>query len=129
MVAYLQKPAGSDEFHQIVDFLNASNIRYALTANLTVYVSLIKQFWKTATAKTLDNREIKITAIIDGTIKTVTKASIRRHLQLVDDDGISFLSTTEIFEQLSLLGQESMVSQPRSPTQTPVADEIVHKER
>ncbi|GJV15585.1 hypothetical protein Tco_1360908 [Tanacetum coccineum] len=27
MVAYLKKPEGSEEFHQIVDFLNASHIR------------------------------------------------------------------------------------------------------
>ncbi|GJX10282.1 putative ribonuclease H-like domain-containing protein, partial [Tanacetum coccineum] len=72
---YGQKPAGSDEFHQIVDFLNASHIRYALTANPTVYVSLIKQFWQTATAKTLANGEIEITATIDDIVKTVTRAS------------------------------------------------------
>ncbi|GJX04480.1 hypothetical protein Tco_0190396 [Tanacetum coccineum] len=127
MVAYLKKPEGSEELHQIVDFLNASHIRYALTANPTIYVSLIKQFWQTATAKTLDNGEIKLIAIIDGQVKTVTEASVRRHLQLSDDDGISSLPTTEIFEQLSLMGritrQESVVPQPRSPTQTPIADE------
>ncbi|GJX15281.1 putative ribonuclease H-like domain-containing protein [Tanacetum coccineum] len=78
--------------------------RYVLTANPTIYVSLIKQFWQTATAKTLDNREIEITATIDGIIKTVTEASVRRHLQLADADGISSLPTTKIFEQLSLMG-------------------------
>ncbi|GJV24102.1 hypothetical protein Tco_1376797 [Tanacetum coccineum] len=114
MVAYLKKPEGSEGFHQIVDFLNASHIRYALTENPTIYVSPIKQFWQTATARTLDNGEIELTATIDGTVKTVTEASVRRHLQLADADGISSLPTTEIFKQLSLMG---------SPTQTPVADE------
>ncbi|GJW30530.1 putative ribonuclease H-like domain-containing protein [Tanacetum coccineum] len=104
MVAYLKKPEGSEGFHQIVDFLNASHIRYALTENPTIYVSLIKQFWQTATARTLDNGEIELTATIDGKVKTVTEASIRRHLQLADADGISSLPTTEIFEQLSLMG-------------------------
>ncbi|GKE13146.1 hypothetical protein Tco_1416697 [Tanacetum coccineum] len=66
MVAYLKKPEGSKEFHKIVDFLNASHIRYALTKYPTIYVSLIKQFWETATARTLDNGEIELTAIIDG---------------------------------------------------------------
>ncbi|GJU65810.1 putative ribonuclease H-like domain-containing protein [Tanacetum coccineum] len=103
---YGQKPVGSDEFQQIVDFLNASHIRYALTANPTIYVSLIKQFWQTTTAKTLDNGEIEITATIDGTVKTVTEASIRRHLQLADADGISSLPTTKIFEQISLMGAQ-----------------------
>ncbi|GJV59286.1 putative ribonuclease H-like domain-containing protein [Tanacetum coccineum] len=104
MVAYLKKPEGSEGFHQIVDFLNASHIRYALTENPTIYVSLIKQFWETATARTLDNGEIELTATIDGKVKIVTEASVRRHLQLADSDGISSLPTTEIFEQLSLMG-------------------------
>ncbi|GJT58120.1 hypothetical protein Tco_0993174 [Tanacetum coccineum] len=166
MVAYLKKPEGSEGFHQIVDFLNASHIRYTLTENPTIYVSLIKQFWQIATTKTLDNGEIELTATIDGKVKIVTEASVRRHLQLANADGISSLPTTEIFEQLLLMGflmgpvvqgegsthpveshrtpisalltsqplvsptsrrtnrQESVVPQPRSPTQTPIADEV-----
>ncbi|GJU05380.1 hypothetical protein Tco_1121810, partial [Tanacetum coccineum] len=157
MIVYLKKPEGSKEFHQIVDFLNDSHIRYALTENLTIYVSLIKQFWETATAKTLNNGEIELIATIDGKVKIVTKASVKRHFQLADSDGISSLPTTEIFEQLSLMGNmkraskgytgdniplfpamivqgpvvqgkgsthpESVISQPISPTQSPVADE------
>ncbi|GKA68578.1 hypothetical protein Tco_0768495 [Tanacetum coccineum] len=103
MVAYLKKIEGSEGFHQIVDFLNTSHIRYALTKNLTIYVSLIQQFWKTATASTLDNGEMEITVTIDGKVKTVTEASIRRHLKLEDSDGISNLSTTKIFKQLALM--------------------------
>ncbi|GKA34155.1 ribonuclease H-like domain-containing protein, partial [Tanacetum coccineum] len=87
-----------------VDSGCSSQIRYALTENPTIYVSLIKQFWQTATASTLDNGEMEITATIDGKVKIVTKASIRRHLKLEDSNGISNLSTTEIFEQLGLMG-------------------------
>ncbi|GJZ70777.1 putative ribonuclease H-like domain-containing protein [Tanacetum coccineum] len=76
----IKKPEGSEGFHQIVDFLNASHIRYALTENPTIYVSLIEQFWESATARTLDNGEIKLTATIDGKVKIVTEASVRRHL-------------------------------------------------
>nr|GEX29855.1 uncharacterized mitochondrial protein AtMg00810-like [Tanacetum cinerariifolium] len=86
MVAYLTKPTGSEGFQQIVDFLNGSHIMYALTKNPTIYVSLIKQFWQTATARTLDNEEIEITATIDGKAFTVTEASVRIHLQLADVD-------------------------------------------
>ncbi|GJY74605.1 hypothetical protein Tco_0479036 [Tanacetum coccineum] len=111
MLAYLKKSKGSEEFHQIVDFLNVSHIRYDLTKNPTIYVSLIKQLWQTATAKTLNNGEIELTATIDGKVKTVIEGSVRRHLQLAD---------AEIFKQLSLMG---------SPTQTLVADEIIHEER
>ncbi|GJX56631.1 hypothetical protein Tco_0286528 [Tanacetum coccineum] len=161
MIDYLKKTEGSEGFHQIVDFLNSSHIR------------------------TLDNGEMEITGTIDGKVKIVSEASIRRHLKLEDSDGISNLPTTEIFKQLALMGnmrraskgyngvdislfltmlvqgpvvqgegstvpieshhtptsasstsqppssspsrrttrQESMVLQPRSPTQTNVADE------
>nr|GEU82830.1 hypothetical protein [Tanacetum cinerariifolium] len=95
---------GSKGFHQIVDFLNTSHIKYALTKNLTIYVSLIQQFWQTAAANTLDTGEVQITATIDGKVKLVFEASIRRHLKLKDSDGISILPNTEIFEQLAFMG-------------------------
>ncbi|GKA60509.1 hypothetical protein Tco_0759916 [Tanacetum coccineum] len=104
MVGYLKKTEGSEGFHQIVDFLNTSHIRYALTKNLTIYVSLIQQFWQTATTRTLDNGEMEIIATIDGKVKTLTKASIRKHLKLEDSDGISNLPNTKIFKQLALMG-------------------------
>ncbi|GKC60073.1 retrotransposon protein, putative, unclassified, partial [Tanacetum coccineum] len=37
----------SEGFEQIVDFLNANPIRYALTINPTIYISCIEQFWST----------------------------------------------------------------------------------
>ncbi|GJV24903.1 hypothetical protein Tco_1377598 [Tanacetum coccineum] len=79
-VAYLQKSEGSKEFHQIIDFLTASHII------------------------TLENGDIEIIATIDGKVKVVSEASIRRHLKLEDSDGISTLPTPEIFEQLALMG-------------------------
>nr|GFB61737.1 hypothetical protein [Tanacetum cinerariifolium] len=45
-----------------------------------------------------------------GKVKIVTKASVRRHLQLADSDGISSLPTTKIFEQLSLMGNTKRAS-------------------
>ncbi|GJX28842.1 putative ribonuclease H-like domain-containing protein [Tanacetum coccineum] len=53
MVAYLEKSEDNADFAEIVDFLNASPIRYALTVNPTVYVSYIEQFWSTAMIKIL----------------------------------------------------------------------------
>ncbi|GJS73495.1 hypothetical protein Tco_0706336 [Tanacetum coccineum] len=96
MISYLQKSEGSEGFHQIIDFLTASHIKYTLTENPTIYVSLIGQFWQTAIASTLEDGDMGI-----------TEASIRRHLKLEDYDGISTLSTTEIFEQLALIGYVS----------------------
>ncbi|GKB00739.1 hypothetical protein Tco_0828732 [Tanacetum coccineum] len=118
MVAYLKKPSGSEGFQEIVDFLNGSHIRYALTKNPTIYVSLIKKFWQTATVRTVDNREQEITATVDGKEFTVTEASVRRHLQLADVDIISVLPTTKFFDQHSLIGEHI----PNVP------DEAVYKE-
>ncbi|GJX54298.1 hypothetical protein Tco_0282667 [Tanacetum coccineum] len=47
-----------------------------------------------------------VTATIDGKVKVVSEASIRRHLKLKDYDGISTLPTLEIFEQLSLMSSK-----------------------
>ncbi|GJT84781.1 hypothetical protein Tco_1066498 [Tanacetum coccineum] len=112
MVAYLEKPEGSAEFHQIIDFLTASHIHYALTENPTIYASFIKQFWTTATASTNVNGEVELTASIDGQAKTITEASLRRHLKLEDNGGITSLPNTEIFEQLALMGFNTTAGNP-----------------
>ncbi|GJX69232.1 hypothetical protein Tco_0304959, partial [Tanacetum coccineum] len=64
MVAFLSKPEESDGFEQIVDFLNAQPIKYALTVNPTIYTSCIEQFWSTVKAKTI-NREVPLHALVD----------------------------------------------------------------
>nr|GEV03630.1 ribonuclease H-like domain-containing protein [Tanacetum cinerariifolium] len=65
-----------------------------------------REFWRTASVKTLDNGEIKLNATVDGQDKTITEASVRRHLKLADANGISTLPTTKTFEQLALMGIE-----------------------
>ncbi|GJX29109.1 hypothetical protein Tco_0237188 [Tanacetum coccineum] len=104
MVAYFEKSEGSEGFHQIIDFLNASHIKYALTKNPTIYVSFIKQFWRTTTARTRANGEVELSATIDGQVKTLTEASLRRHLKLEDNGGVTTLPNSEIFENLDLQG-------------------------
>nr|GEV06042.1 hypothetical protein [Tanacetum cinerariifolium] len=98
-----KQDSGSTDFRQIVDFLNSAHIKFALTKNPVIYVSLICLFWEIDSSSTSDNREIEITAIIDGRVKSVTEASIRRHLKLEDSKGISSLPNTKIFEQLALM--------------------------
>ncbi|GKB95274.1 hypothetical protein Tco_0981411 [Tanacetum coccineum] len=104
MVSYLEKSEGSEGFHEIIDFLNASHIKYSLTENPTIYVSFIKQFWNTTTARTRDNGEVELKATIDGQAKTLSEASLRRHLKLENNDGVTSLPNSEIFEQLALMG-------------------------
>ena len=92
MVAYLVKIEEKDgpKFHEIVDFLNYSYIRYALTVSPTLYSSQIKQFWQTSSIITLndeDDEDIPISApsaTVDGQTIYVTEKSLRRHLQLDD---------------------------------------------
>ncbi|GJV63609.1 hypothetical protein Tco_1474437 [Tanacetum coccineum] len=57
-------------------------------------------------ASTDTDREVTITAIIDGQSKTITEASLRRHLKLEDHDGITSIPNLEIFEQLALMGYQ-----------------------
>ncbi|GJW35962.1 hypothetical protein Tco_0058882 [Tanacetum coccineum] len=111
--------ASSLEAEQDSDFCDKHN----MVAHLQKSEGSEEQFWQNAFASTLENEDMEITAIIDGKVKVVSEASIRRHLKLEDSDGISTLHTTEIFEQLALMGQEIKVSQPNSLTQTHVVDE------
>ncbi|GJR74339.1 hypothetical protein Tco_0086704 [Tanacetum coccineum] len=104
MVAYLEKSTGSAGFHQIIDFITRSHIYYALTKKPEVCVSYIKQFWRTAELLTDDNGTVKIHATIDGHSLSITEGSLRRHLKLDDQEGISSLPTTEVFAQLALMG-------------------------
>ncbi|GJZ49852.1 hypothetical protein Tco_0604042 [Tanacetum coccineum] len=103
MVAFLEKSISSEGFHQVIDFLNRSHICYALTKKPDVYISFIKQFWRSAEATTDDNGEVQITATIDGHLTTLTEASLRRHLKLDDHDGITSIPNLKIFEQLALM--------------------------
>ncbi|GKA59913.1 hypothetical protein Tco_0759226 [Tanacetum coccineum] len=107
MVAYLKKPTGSEGFQEIVDFLNGSHIRYALTKNPSIYVSIIEKFWQTATVRTVDNGEQEINATVDGKDLTITEASVR---------GFSEEHTPLFPSMLALQAEEG-------------EDEAVHQER
>nr|GEU33546.1 hypothetical protein [Tanacetum cinerariifolium] len=105
MVAYLEKSECSEEFHQIIDFLSASHIKYALTEKPTIYASIIEQFWQTTALSIIEDDVIAITATIDRKVKVlIIKAFIRRHLKLEYSKGLSTLTTKEIFEQLARIG-------------------------
>ncbi|GJW68812.1 putative ribonuclease H-like domain-containing protein [Tanacetum coccineum] len=103
-VGFLRKPDESAGFAEIVDFLRGSNLRYALTTNPTIYDSLVKQFWQTATANTLADGTLELQATIDTIIYTITKASIRHKLQLADALGITMLPNNEIFKGMGQMG-------------------------
>ncbi|GJS35573.1 hypothetical protein Tco_0533955 [Tanacetum coccineum] len=107
MVAFLEKPTESEGFKQIVDFLNASCIHYALTVNPTVYVSSITQFWTTTQVKKV-NRVIEIQALVDGKHIVVSEAAIKRLLKFNDEGGMNYLLNTTIFEEIARMGYEKL---------------------
>nr|GEW53676.1 hypothetical protein [Tanacetum cinerariifolium] len=110
MIAILEKYEHKADFHQIVDFVEASHLRYALTINPTVYVSFIRQFWSTARIETTDEGT-KILATVDGEPRTISESSIRRNLKLRDEVGISSLLDAELFENLILMGYNILPNQ------------------
>ncbi|GJR26893.1 hypothetical protein Tco_1103125 [Tanacetum coccineum] len=103
-VGFLRKPDESAGFAEIVDFLRGSNLRYALSTNPTIYDSLVKQFWQTATANTIADGTLELHATIDTTEYTITEASIRDKLHLEDASGITMLPNNEIFEGMGQMG-------------------------
>nr|GEX89046.1 hypothetical protein [Tanacetum cinerariifolium] len=64
----------------IIDFLNASYVKYTLTINPTVYTSWIEQFWASAKVKNV-NGEAQLQTLVDKKKVIITEASIRRDLR------------------------------------------------
>nr|GEV83651.1 ribonuclease H-like domain, reverse transcriptase, RNA-dependent DNA polymerase [Tanacetum cinerariifolium] len=115
------------EFHQIVDFLTASLIHYALTVSPTIYASYIKQFWATAKYKTVNDVK-QIHATIDGKTVVISESSVRSDLHFNDEDGmVTLLFASMLVPQVvegEGLGQPSE-PQPLSSTAPPSHKEQV----
>nr|GFA60053.1 ribonuclease H-like domain, reverse transcriptase, RNA-dependent DNA polymerase [Tanacetum cinerariifolium] len=105
LIAFLEKPSKIDGFEQIVDFLNANQIKYSLTVSLIIYTSCIKIFWTTVKIKTV-NDDVRLQALIDGKKVVITEPSIRHDLKLNDAEGTSCLFNAVIFEELARIGYE-----------------------
>ncbi|GJT68113.1 putative ribonuclease H-like domain-containing protein [Tanacetum coccineum] len=78
-----EKPVESDGFAEIIDFLKASSVHYALTVNPIIYTSCIEQFWTTAKVQTV-NGVRQLQALVDKKRVISTESSIRRDLHLDD---------------------------------------------
>nr|GFC96847.1 xylulose kinase-1 [Tanacetum cinerariifolium] len=105
MVACLNKSDASEGFNQVIDFLNASYIKYALTINPHIYVLCIKQFWNTVIVKQTNN-VTRLQAVVDKKKVVITKATIRDALRLDDAEGVDYLPNEEIFAELAHMGYE-----------------------
>nr|GFA40430.1 hypothetical protein [Tanacetum cinerariifolium] len=103
MVAILTKSDASKGFDQILDFLNGSFIKYALTVNPHIYVSCIKQFWNTVTVKhSADVTRLHVQ--VDKKKVLISEAVIRDVLGLDDAEGVDCLPNEEIFTGLARMG-------------------------
>ncbi|GJX61784.1 hypothetical protein Tco_0294684 [Tanacetum coccineum] len=104
-VVFLEKAKGSENYYQILDFLNGSHLRYALThcPHIT-FDSLVKQFWTSAMVRTLEGRPQDIVATIDGNEVVVTESSIRTQLKLNDEGGLYAFTLQEILEGIRAIG-------------------------
>nr|GEY18518.1 hypothetical protein [Tanacetum cinerariifolium] len=79
LIVFLEKPTESDGFEQIIDFLDANIIKYALTMSPMIYTSYGKKV-------------------------IVNEASIRRDLRLDDAERTACLTNAAIFEELARMG-------------------------
>nr|GEX88820.1 hypothetical protein [Tanacetum cinerariifolium] len=105
MVAYLSKSDASEGFTQIIDFLNGSYIKYALTVNPNIYVSCIKKFWTTVAVKQV-NDITRLQALVDKKKVVVTEATIREALRLDDAEGVDSFPNKKFFAELARMGYE-----------------------
>ncbi|GJR07532.1 putative ribonuclease H-like domain-containing protein [Tanacetum coccineum] len=110
VVAFLEKPVESDRFAEIIDFLKASSVHYALPVNPIIYTSCIEQFWATAKVQTF-NGVCQLQAQVDKKRVIVMESSIRRDLHLDDAEGTGCLLTATIFEELARMGFEEVAKE------------------
>nr|GEU74634.1 putative ribonuclease H-like domain-containing protein [Tanacetum cinerariifolium] len=95
----------SEGFNQIIDFLNASVIQYALTINPNIYVSCIKQFWSSVLGNKV-NDVVRLQALIDRKKVIITEVTVREALRSDDAESIDCLPNEEIFTELSMIGAQ-----------------------
>nr|GEV59063.1 hypothetical protein [Tanacetum cinerariifolium] len=88
MIVILEKTEHNIDFHPIVEFFKASHIMIENT-----------------------NEETKILTTVVGKPRTISESLLRRHLKQNDEDGISSLPDTELFENLSLMGYNILPNQ------------------
>ncbi|GJY81905.1 hypothetical protein Tco_0494656 [Tanacetum coccineum] len=102
-IAYLGRERGSEDFTDILSYLDHSPLRYALTHDPpVVFDSLVKQFWATATVRPNAAGSHDLVATIDGREVVVTESLIRTQLHFDDANGIFAMPNSDILEALRL---------------------------
>nr|GEV88698.1 hypothetical protein [Tanacetum cinerariifolium] len=136
LIAYLEKPIESKGFAQIIDFLNGSSVKYALTMSPTIHTSCIKQFWTSAKVKTVNN-EVQIQALVDGKRVNIKESSIRcilRFVQLIINHQLSDMTHHKDIFATPLLTKKVFANMKRVGTRfsgevTPLFDNMLKKHK
>ncbi|GKB37188.1 hypothetical protein Tco_0882130 [Tanacetum coccineum] len=111
----------SNGFAEIIDFLKASSVHYALTVNPIIYTSCIQQFWAIANVKMV-NGVRQLQALNKKQKMIITESSIRSDLHLEDAE-----ASEEVGEdsdhltdsnQIPIVHQPSTSSQPKKKQQS-----------
>ena len=106
-IAFLGSAKGDEVFEPMVEFLQWSKLRYALTHYPElVYESLVTQFWETTEERSIEGQPKDIVATIDGEECVVTESSVRAQLQLDDEDGEFEATKEEILQGLTAIRYE-----------------------
>ncbi|GJX06078.1 retrovirus-related pol polyprotein from transposon TNT 1-94 [Tanacetum coccineum] len=116
IVAFLEKPTKSEGFEEIVDFLNANPIKYALTVNPTIYCSCIKQFWDTIKAKTV-NGEVQLQALVDKIDEAANEENVPTHSNDPLLSGEDSLKLNELIELCTNLQKKVLDLETSKTTQ------------
>ncbi|GJT85064.1 hypothetical protein Tco_1066781 [Tanacetum coccineum] len=111
-IAYLGRESGSEDFTDILSYLDHSPLWYALTHDPSVvFDSLVKQFWATATVRPNAAGSHDLVATIDGREVVVTESLIRAQLQLDDANGIFDMQIDDIFAGMGAIGYPTVIRQ------------------
>nr|GEY81494.1 hypothetical protein [Tanacetum cinerariifolium] len=120
LITYIEKPTKSEGFIQIIDFLNGSSVKYALTVSPTIHTSCIKQLWTSTKVKKV-NDEVRIQALVNGKRVNIKESLIRHILRLDDAEDTSCLTNIENFECLARMRKHT--KEPKVP---PTKSQVEH---
>nr|GEY74271.1 reverse transcriptase domain-containing protein [Tanacetum cinerariifolium] len=118
MVAYLSKSDASEGFNQIIDFLNGSSIKYALTVNPNIYVSYIKQFWTTVAVKQV-NDVTRLQALVDKKKQVDEEGDTDENVGEVNAGDVAHEDDSDTHGEVSNVTEEPFIPSPTPPTPPP----------
>ncbi|GJT47363.1 putative ribonuclease H-like domain-containing protein [Tanacetum coccineum] len=112
-VAFLEKPKENNGFEEIIDFLNASSVQYALTVNPTIYTTCIEQFWTYAIIFFLDKQVENMSKHIGV---YVTPSHTKNVFSNMKRPCKGFSGRSPLFSTMIVQATEDMVADSATPT-------------